>query len=110
MNITQIKSALAQYVDEEFTNKMQGFKAILFGGGAALILNKLDAYVVQYQDMLVELGILSEDGLFDVDMAYNILKPQFEKKEKIVQDIPVIGAVTFTVADLDRLYQIAKSK
>ena len=48
------------------------------------------------------LELISEDDEIDVDSIYKELKKQAEKRYRI--DLPLIGTMTFTTTDVDKLY------
>ena len=109
MTINQFKAAAAEYVDTEIAGKIPGIGKWVIGMGAGAYISKLDAAFEENLDMLVQMGYAQPDGQIDIDQLYQDLKEQATKHGKIVQKIPVLGEVTFSAEDVDRLYQICGS-
>lgn len=110
MTVSQIKGAAAEYIDTEFAAKIPGIGKWVVGMGAAAYISQMDALVEKNLGMLVQLGYAQEDGQIDVDKLYQDMHTQATKYGKIVQNIPLLGEVTFSVDDIEKFYKICREE
>lgn len=108
ITLNKLKESITSYADQEFTSKMQGFSAIAFGMGVAGYLKLVDNWLIRNETMLVNMGVLSSDGLIDIDLAYELAKIEFTKKGEIIENLPIVGETKFTQKDLDIVYEFCK--
>lgn len=99
----QVQQGLAKYLDEEFTNKLTGWRKGVFAGGAALVLSKTNSLIDHYKDkeMIKLLGVIKENGEIDMDLLLTHFKPQMP----MTFDAPIVGTVTLSASDADKLYR-----
>lgn len=101
----QIKMAVVRYIDSEIANRLEGWrKWAVPVGAAALVNNKIDALGSgRNADMLMSLGYMTEDGLYDIDKIYEDFLSIAREKGSITETLPLIGAVTFSAQDIEIL-------
>lgn len=108
MQINQIKTGVARYVDNEIISQMTDAKSRwLTGGLAALAINNLGETVSRYeQDPFVSMLGVMQNGEVDVDAVYQAFAPRMV--EKVSFELPVLGKLTFDRQDLDKLLRYIK--
>lgn len=103
---SQLRNGIARYIDTEILTKITGWKRWVIGAGATAYLSKTDDIIERLRSMeaVKLLGLFSDDGMYiDADMLYNCIRAEAEKTTATV-DIPVIGSVTFSASDVDKLF------
>lgn len=103
---SRVMRGIGSYVDDEIVSKMAGsWKAWLIGGLAGLAAARADALVGQLANnpMVAALGVVDGENI-DVDAIYTELLKQAQKGSMTI-DLPVIGPITFGVADVESLYR-----
>lgn len=108
MTLNQLKRAASIYIDREITAKMDGLGKWVLGIGAGAYLAQLDGLFSSHLDMLCKMGMCHADGTIDIEKAYSLIKEEAVKQGKVTQNIPLVGAVTFSPEDVDTFYRICK--
>lgn len=105
VSMDRVKRGLARYLDEEFTNKMNGWQKWVFGAAAAMFLENFSSTVQQLQEnpVVKALGIFDGSGNVSIERIRQQLKVQAQKGP-ISFDIPMLGSVTLNETDVDKLY------
>lgn len=106
VSIDRVKRGIAQYLDRNLINKMTGWQKWVFGAGAALYLENLSGTVMQLREhpAIKPLGIIDENGNIAVEKVFQHLRVQAQKGP-ISFDIPMMGRITLSEADVNELYQ-----
>ncbi len=105
VSIDAIQRGIIQYADTVIGVQLPLIQQLGFGSLVALAVRQLPNQL--NHPMIKTLGVVDEDGKIDIDLLYEVLKERFPKKGGDVQ-LPVIGNVTFSPADLDHLYELIK--
>lgn len=103
---SKVLRGLGNYVDAEIVSKLTGsWKAWIVGGFAGLAANRADALIGQLagNPVVIALGLIDGENI-DVDAIYAELLKQAQKSSMTL-DMPVIGPITFGVADVESLYR-----
>lgn len=108
MDLRELETALASYIDNEIMPAMSGASQIKkIGIAAAIAQAKSSGFIDKYFNMMVNdpifvaLGIATEDGkLGDTDVICNSLKEALEKNGTF--DVPVLD-IRFSAGDVDVL-------
>lgn len=106
VHYTRVLQGVANYVDNELVSKLAGsWKAWLLGGMAGIAVSRGEALFRQYKDNPVAhaLGLVDGENI-DIDTLFAELRKQAQKGSATVS-LPVIGAVTFGVSDVDALHR-----
>lgn len=105
VTIDQLKQGIGRYIDAEFTSKLQGFRKWIIPLGAAAIVNsKIDSLLTEKNyEMLHSTGYISEDGMVDIDRLFMDLSRVAREQGSVTENIPMIGDVTFSEADIASL-------
>ena len=103
---SKVLYGIAGYVDDEIVARLAGsWKAWAVGGLVGIAVNRADALIVQLtQNPVVQaLGLIDGENV-DVETIIKELRKQASKGTATIE-VPLIGPVTFGVADVDSLYR-----
>ena len=105
----QVVNGMSKFIDQEIINKIQGWQKWVLGTGAGIMLSKGTNIFneLKIHPMIKMLGIVDENDMVDIDVIYTELKKQAEKGA-ITFDAPMIGTITLTKDDVDKLYHLIK--
>ena len=105
----QVVNGMSRYIDQEIVNKMQGWQRWALGAGAGIMMNKgtnmFNAF--KAHPVVKMLEVIDENGMIDIDTIYAELRKQAEKGSATF-DAPMIGTITLTKDDVDKLYRLIK--
>lgn len=104
-HLNQVISGIHSYAESEIIQKVNGWQKWVIATGISLILDKATHIFnsLKSNEIVKMLELISEDDEIDVDSIYRELKKQAEKGDMII-DLPLIGTMTFTTTDVDKLY------
>ena len=105
VNVERLQRGIRAYVDNEMLPKMTGAQRWMTAVAVGIYTEKLPQMLGNYAESpsIKPLGVITPDGV-DVETAYKYLKPAAQAGGATF-NVPVLGAVTFTEADVDHLYQ-----
>ena len=105
VSVSQIERGLLQYIDEEFVQKMEGLTKWLIIGAVEVGTAKAQhiANTIVHHPMVKAVDLVDENGMIDLDMLYEAMMRAANKTGAVVQNFPLIGAVTFTHDDIEKL-------
>lgn len=105
VTVDKMQAGLRQYVDTEMLPKMTGAQRWIMATAAGICIERLPQLMQQAAElpMVRPLKIITDQGI-DVETAYKFLSPAAKAGAATFQ-IPLLGALTFSEADVDRLYQ-----
>lgn len=106
VSMEQVKRGIARYLDEEFTNKMNGWQKWVFGVGSAMLLENFSTVInnLKKNPMVEYIQLFDESGNVAVERIHQHLRAQ-ARKGPITFDIPMLGSITLNDADVEKLYQ-----
>lgn len=106
MHYSQVVNGVVGYMDAELISKFKGTgRAWLAGTAVALFASRAEAMIRQYAShpLVAASGLIDGENI-DVDAIYAALLDQARKGSATMQ-IPLMGAVTFDVTDVESLYR-----
>lgn len=105
VTVIQVQTGLVQYVDRDLLPHLDGLKKLGLGVYMGLAAENIGAAIQRYKDhpAVAVLGVISEDGMIDIDKVYATAKPMLQEKQSV--NLPLIGRVTFNEQDLEKLYR-----
>lgn len=109
VHYSQVVAGIAGYLDEEMVSKVAGTpKAWIMGAVIGLASTRAEPLVRQLSSnpMVVAMGLVDGENI-DVDAIYGELIKQ-AKRGSMTMQIPMMGAVTFNVSDVEKLYRHIK--
>lgn len=105
----QVVNGMAKYIDQEIINKIQGWQRWALGAGAGIMMNKgtnmFNAF--KAHPVVKMLEVIDDNDMIDIDTIYTELRKQAEKGA-VTFDAPMIGTITLTKDDVDKLYHLIK--
>ena len=106
VTIPHIEAGLMSYIDQEFVQKLTGLNQWLVMGAAGLLSGKLESIS---QEMLrsplaKQLELVDDAGYIDIDKIKTAFDAAADKTGAVVQNIPLLGPVTFSKDDIQKLY------
>ena len=106
ITIDRAKSALMEYVSDEFCNRLYDYRKWLVPVFIGSYMPRIDKMIEENKEGLVSLGFMDENGLICIDTVYKKFKDTAEEYGDVIQKMPLLGEVTFTSKDIDKLYKI----
>lgn len=94
----QVTNGLINYIDNEVVNQLPTAGKWIVGTAAALVMKNIDKINTETMEML---GIVSNDGMWDVDMLASSLKENARRYGNIQITYPIVGTMVFTPEDID---------
>lgn len=106
VNIGQVKNGFSKYLDSEFVQKLEGLKKWAVLAASSVLVQKVDnaSEVIINNNIIKAFDIVNEDGLIDIDALKQAFDSAADKTGSVVQQVPLLGPVTFTKADIQKLY------
>lgn len=103
----KVMDGIYTYMDEEIfagMNDWQDFMARVMVG--RILGNQDDVKeMLMHNGFFRTFGIMDSDGMVDVHAIATDIRRELSKKEKITFELPLFGKMTFTPADVDKLYR-----
>lgn len=105
VSMDKVKRGLARYLDEEFTNKMNGWQKWVFGVGSAMFLENFTSVAQKAKEnpVVKALGLIDDSNNVAVERIHQQLRVQAQKGS-ITFEIPMLGSITLHEADVEKLY------
>lgn len=106
ISIERVKRGAARFLDEEFTNKMTGWQKWVFGAAAGMYLENITnvAERLRSNELIKGLAIMDESGNVDVEKLYRHFYAEAQKGP-VTFTVPVLGTVTMSGGDVEKLYR-----
>lgn len=106
---SRVMHGIAAYIDEEIVSKMAGsWKSWVIGSAAGIAVSRIDDVLnkLSGNPIVQALGLVDGENI-DVETIYTELRKQAQKGTATVE-LPLIGPITFSAADVDALYRHIK--
>lgn len=109
--MAQVVTGLAKYINSEFVEQVEGLKKWAVIGAASLAVGKVEAVgaTIQKSQIARSFGVVDDAGNIDIDSLKKHLDAAAEKTGPVVQQIPLLGPVTFKKEDIQRIYDYIKN-
>lgn len=109
IHYTKVVQGILAYADAEIIAKLNGsVKAWVIGGALEIAAGSAEGIyrAIQHIPMIDSLNVIDGENI-DVDRLYAALRNQAQRSPATV-NIPLVGPITFTAADVDALYRHIK--
>lgn len=105
VNLGQVTSGVAKYIDAEIVSKISGWQKWVFGALSGVAISKSTSIfqTLKENSFVKMLGVIDENDRIDLDLLYQQFKEQ-ARKGTITFDVPMIGPMTLNETDVDKLY------
>ena len=110
LHYSRVIQGIANYIDVELVGKLAGsWKAWALGGMAGIAMIRADHMFAVLKDNAIvgALGLVEGENV-NIDLLYSELKKQAQKGTATAT-LPILGAVTFSSADVDALFRYIRS-
>ena len=110
MTYEAVIQGIINYLNKEILSTMADWQAMLARIAISRVLTVKDGFKasVTGNAFLQSMGVVSVDGMIDVDGLMRDLKEQIGLVGKLEIEIPVFGKYGFTPEDVDVLYRYIK--
>lgn len=110
MTYDAVIQGIINYINKEILSTMADWQAMLARVAISRILTAKDGLraAITGNAFLQSMGIVSVDGMVDVDGLARDLKEQISLAGKLEINIPVFGKYVFSPDDVDTLYKYIK--
>lgn len=104
-NADQIMQGIMNYADSEVINKLPTAGKWVVGTAIGLATTRANNVVdaIQTNAIAKAFGIVDENGLIDIDALMSAMKNSADRYGKISVEVPLIGKLSFSSADVDTL-------
>lgn len=111
VSLNQVQAGIGAYLRAEIVEKLNGPERWVVGAAVELLVPTIGGKLAAFSEaeLVRQLGLVNEAGAVDLDRAYAALKEQ-ARRGPVSKQVPVIGVMTFTEADVDRLYNYIVSQ
>ena len=106
----QVVNGMTKYIDQEIVNKIQGWQGWALGALSSIAISNKGANIfnaLKANPVVKMLEVIDENGMIDIDTIYTELRKQAEKNSATF-NAPMIGTITLTKDDVDKLYHLIK--
>lgn len=109
--MAQVVTGLAKYINSEFVAHLDGLKKWAVIGAASLAVGKVEAVgaAIQKSQIARSFGVIGEDGSIDIEVLKACLDAAADSAGPVVQQIPLLGPVTFNKEDIQKIYDYIKN-
>ena len=104
VTVNQISEGIATYIDRELVPKVPGIRKWVLGMSGAYVLKVAQDMIEENRKLLVSAGIMSEDGMIDIDTLASQLKRSAATNGPVTEHFPILGDITFDSSDVDKLH------
>lgn len=110
MTFDAVIQGILRYLDDEIYPGMSDWQDVLARIAVSRLLNNKEQLkeTLTANTFIQTFGIMTHDGLVDVDGLIRDLKQQINRKGKLEITIPMFGKFTFSETDVDRLSEHIK--
>lgn len=100
----QFINGLVAYVDQEVLPHMSTAEKWIAGTAITLAVHKSEEILnaLMTNSAIKALGLVSAEGLIDIDLLADALKVQAAKYGKMTINLPLLSPMTFSAEDIDR--------
>lgn len=104
VTVNQVSEGIATYIDRELVPKVPGIRKWILGMSGAYVSKISQSMIENNRKILVSSGIMSEDGMIDIDTLITQLKISATANGPVTEHIPILGDITFDSTDIDKLH------
>lgn len=104
VTMDQLVSGMSKYADQEIIAKVSGVRKWLVALATPAVMMSVSDMILKNKDTLVKAGYMAEDGMVDIERLYTDASGIARKTGSVTEHLPVLGDVTFSEQDIERLY------
>lgn len=104
VTVQQVQTGFCNWFDAEIAPQLPGLKKWAARAAVAMVSERIPQMLEQYKDMISGTGLYTDYGI-DIDRVRDMMLAQARATGPAREVFPVIGAITFTEQDIERLYR-----
>nr|DAE98798.1 MAG TPA: hypothetical protein [Caudoviricetes sp.] len=106
VTLAQATAGIERYLDTEILAKIPGWQKWVLGAAASRMLSRSGEIfnTLKSNPVVSAMGIIDEQDQIDIDAVYQEFAAQAQRGA-VTFDVPFVGALTLTTADVDKLYR-----
>ena len=104
VTVDRIAEGVATYIDRELVPKVPGIRKWVLGMSGAYAIKMVQDKVAENKNLLTSIGIMSEDGMVDIDTLAANMKRSAQENGAVTEHFPMLGDITFDSGDVEKLY------
>lgn len=110
VSISQVKQGVSEYITNEIIAKMTGWQKWVAGAFASMAIVRSDQLFdsLKENSIVSMLGVISDDGMIDIDAIHEAFAHEADVAGPIQINIPGIGSIKLSRADVDMLHRYIK--
>lgn len=105
VTLAQVQAGVEKYLETEILSKIPGWQKWVLGAAAARMLSRSGEIfnTLKNNPVVSAMGVIDEQDQIDIDAIYREFAAQAQRGA-VTFDVPLVGALTLTAADVDKLY------
>ena len=104
VTVQQISEGVGRYIDNELMPKVPGIRKWMLGIAGIYSGQMIETKIKEYGSVLKSVGIMSEDGMIDIDKFLPHMKAIASQSGPVTEHIALLGDITFDASDVEKLY------
>ena len=104
VTVQQVQTGFCNWFDAEIAPQLPGLKKWAARAAVAMVSERIPQMLEQSKDMISVTGLYTDYGI-DIDRVRDMMLAQARATGPAREVFPVIGAITFTEQDIERLYR-----
>ena len=103
--LAEVKTGVLSFLDREMIGKISGWKKLVIGAGINLAMDKSENVYNSLKDNVIIQSLeLIKDDEIDIETLYKYIYEEIQK-EPISVKTALLGTITLTASDVEKLYQ-----
>lgn len=105
VTLAQTTAGIERYLDTEILAKIHGWQKWVLGAAASRVLLRSGEIfnTLKNNPVVAAMGVIDEQDQIDIDAIYREFAAQAQRGA-VTFDVPLVGALTLTATDVDKLY------
>ena len=107
VSVNKIRDGVIEYAHARVLPKLSPGKQFAAGTVLGIAAARVDAIANELaaNSAVRATGIITENGMVDIDTLYNAAMAQLRRQKTLPLDVPLIGRLTFDENDIAELYR-----
>lgn len=104
VTVQQVSEGIGRYIDNELVPKVPGVRKWMLAVAGVYAGKMAGDKISENSKLLKSVGIMSEDGMVDIDKFLPYMKSIAAQGGPVTEHIAMLGDITFDASDVDKLY------
>ena len=112
VSAAQIRDGVLEYANAHILPKLTPGKQFAAGTALGIAAARAEELLraIAENSAVKAMGVVSENGMVDIDALYNAAITQLKRQKTLPVDIPMIGRLTFDESDITELYRTISAR